>query len=338
MAAASEKTANPQGFVPTVKAMFVAFGADKATTLAASIAFSTIFSIAPLLIILIAIVGAALGHHSVVENQIVAMISHSAGASTGTTVRSLIDASFNRPRNGRFAEIAAWVAFAFTASNLFASLQGALNSVWNVEGTTAGFRQLVRDRLVSFAMIVVVLFVLIATFVANSVIAFVGTHFLSLVPYGQNPVVIAAITQGVNYVLVTIVFALIFKVLPDVHVRWRDVGIGAAFTGALFIVGEAVIAIYLARAGVGSAYGAAGSLLVALLWIYYSALILLLGAEFTKVTAKDARLIMPSLVREVNEHPAGTDPRREHRDLAAAQPGGTIGAVASPPAAGSSRA
>lgn len=315
MAATPTPTANPQGFVPTLKAIFTAFGADKATTLAAAIAFSTIFSIAPLLIIIIAIAGAVIGHHAVVEDQIVAMISHNGGSSTGATVRRLIDANFNRPRQGRIAQIIAWVAFAFTASNLFGSLQGALNSVWNVEGTTAGFKQLVRDRLVSFLMIIVVLFILMGTFVANSAIAFVGTHFLSLIPYGQNPVVLAAIAQAVNFVLVTSVFALIFKVLPDVNVRWRDVGVGAAFTGVLFIVGEAVIAIYLARAGVGSAYGAAGSILVALLWIYYSALILLLGAEFTKVTARHAALIMPSLVREVNEHPAGADPRREHRDF-----------------------
>lgn len=124
-----------------------------------------------------------------------------------------------------------------------------------------------------------------------------------------NPFVLAIMDQLVSLLLVTLAFASIFKVLPDVTIRWRDVWVGSAVTAILFVIGEALIAIYLAVAGVASAYGAAGSLLVGLLWIYYSAIILLVGAEFTKVVAGHAETVAPSSVRNLTEQPAGIDPR-----------------------------
>lgn len=291
------------------KNVFAAFNEDKAPRLAAAIAYSTIFSIAPLFIVLIAILGAFVGSHGGAENQLVDMITKNAGTSAGDTVRQLISASFNKPRQGVIAQIIGWVVFVLGATGLFASLQDALNSIWHVESTKGGWKMMLRDRLASFGMIVVVGFLLLVTFVANGAIAFIASHFLSKIPFGANPIVITAINFAVSYMLVTVIFALIYKVLPDVDVAWSDVWVGAAVTSVLFIVGEALISIYIAKAGVASAYGAAGSLLVALLWIYYSAMILLLGAEFTKVNAKHVSLVAPSIVRETDEHPAGVDPR-----------------------------
>ncbi len=294
--------------VRVAKDVVTAFSEDKVPRLAAAIAYSTIFSIAPLFIVLIAILGVVVGKHGNVESQLVALVAKNAGTNAGETVRQLISASFNKPRQGVVAQVIGWIAFAFGATGLFASLQDALNAVWHVEAAKGGWKQMVRDRAASFAMVLLVGGLLLVTFVANGAIAFVATH-ASLLPFAVNPAIFTAINTAVTFGLVTVIFALLFKVLPDVDVAWHDVWIGALCTAVLFVVGEALIAIYLAKAGVASAYGAAGSLLVALLWIYYSAMIFLLGAEFTKITAKRVGLVAPSVVKHTAEHPAGTDPR-----------------------------
>jgi membrane protein len=295
-------------------ATWTAFNEDKAQRLAASIAYSTIFSLAPLFVVLIAIVGGILdvngsGGHTSAQNTLLAQIRHSAGPAAADAVRQLISAAFNKPRANLIAQILGWIFFVVGASGLFASLQDALNAVWHIESVKGGWKQILRDRIASFVMIVAVGFLLLATFLANATIAFVGVHFLSSIPLATNPTVLALLNQAIDVVLITVAFALIFKVLPDVDISWRDVGIGAAVTAVFFVIGEAVIALYIAYGGVASAYGAAGSLLVALVWIYYSALILLLGAEFTKVYANRARLAAAATLRVTPEAPAGIDPR-----------------------------
>lgn len=301
-------------FVALTKQTFVAFNEDKAQRLAAAIAFSTIFAIAPLFVILIAVVGGILsldgsGGHTAAENSLIADITKSAGPSAAETVRQLIDAGFNKPHQNRIAQVVGWVAFAFTASNLFASLQDALNAIWHVEGTRGGWRQVLRSRIASFAMIVIVGALLLATFVANAAIAFVGTNILERIRFTDSTTILALVEQAVSLVVTAVIFALLFKVLPDVRVAWRDVWVGAGVTAVLFVLGEALISLYLAYGGVASAYGAAGSILVALIWLYYSAMILLLGAEFTKVFATHAELTVPANVRQLTERPAGADPR-----------------------------
>jgi membrane protein len=298
-----------------LKDVWAAFNEDRAMRLASSIAFSTIFSLAPLMIVLIAIVGWVLGlqngghGHHLAEDALLNQVSRGAGQGTADTIRQLVASSFNKPRQGLIAQLIGWVAFFFGATALFSSLQDSLNAIWHIEATKGGWRQMVRDRIASFGMIVVVGFLLMLTFVANAAITFIGAHFLSQIPLAANPVVLALIDQIITFALVTVVFALIYKVLPDVKIGWHDVWLGAAVTAVLFLVGEALIALYLAKAGVASAYGAAGSLLVGLLWIYYSAVILLLGAEFTKVVAGRAETTGPTTVRTLSERPIGVDPR-----------------------------
>jgi membrane protein len=300
--------------ISVTRQTFAAFNDDKAQRLAAAIAFSTIFAIAPLLVILIAVVGGILsldgaGGHTAAENSLIADIAKNAGASTADTVRQLIDAGFNKPHQNRLAQVVGWVAFAFTASNLFASLQDALNAIWHVEATRGGWKQMIRGRIAAFAMIVIVGALLLATFLANAAIAFVGTNIVERIPFTNSTTILTLVEQGVSLVVTAIVFALLFKVLPDVRVAWRDVWIGAGVTAVLFVFGEALISLYLAYGGIASAYGAAGSILVALIWLYYSAMILLLGAEFTKVFATRAELTVPASVRHLTERPAGADPR-----------------------------
>jgi membrane protein len=298
-----------------LKDVWQAFNEDKAMRLASSIAFSAIFSIAPLLIILIAIVGWVLGMqngghgHHVAEDALLNQVSRGAGQETANTVRQLVTASFNKPRAGLIAQVIGWVTFALGATALFSSLQDALNAIWRVEATKGGWKQMLRDRAASFGMILVVGFFLMITFVANAGIAFVSTHLLSQIALAASPAVLAVIDQIVTFAVVMVVFALIYKVLPDVKIGWHDVCVGSAVTAVLFLVGEALIALYLAKAGVASAYGAAGSILVGLLWIYYSAIILLLGAEFTKVVAGRAETVAPSTLRTLSDQPAGVDPR-----------------------------
>jgi membrane protein len=304
----------PANFVTLTKRTFAAFNDDKAQRLAAAIAFSTIFAIAPLFVILIAVVGGILsldgsGGHTAAENSLIADIAKNAGPAAADTVRQLIDAGFNKPHQNRIAQVVGWIAFAFTASNLFASLQDALNVIWHVEATRGGWKQLIRSRIASFAMIVIVGALLLATFVANAAIAFVGTNVLEKIRFTDSTTILTLVEQAVSLVVTAVIFALLFKVLPDVRVAWRDVWIGASVTAVLFVFGEALISLYLAYGGVASAYGAAGSVLVALIWLYYSAMILLLGAEFTKVFAARAEVTVNGDVRQLTERAAGADPR-----------------------------
>ena len=298
-----------------LKKIWQSFNEDKAMRLASSIAFSTIFSIAPLFIVLIAIVGWIIGlqngghGHTQAENAMLEQVSRGAGKGTADSIRQIVAASFNKPRQGLIAQIIGWIAFIFGATALFSSLQDSLNAIWHVESTKGGWRQMVRDRIASFGMILVVGFLLLVTFVSNAAIAFLGAHVLSQIPLVSNPAVLSIINQVISVLVVTVIFALIYKILPDVTIQWRDVWVGAAVTAVLFVIGEAVISFYLAFAGVASAYGAAGSLLVGLLWIYYSAIILLLGAEFTKVAAGHVETVAPSSVRSLSDQPAGIDPR-----------------------------
>lgn len=317
-----------------LKATFAAFSEDKAQRLAAAIAYSTIFSIAPLFIVVVAIVGGILnirtghGGHTATLNALVGQVRHSAGPGAADMVNGLVQASFNKPKQGVIAQVLGWIFFILGASGLFASLQDSLNAIWHVEGTKGGVKAMLRSRIASFGMIVVVGALLLVTFLANGTISFVSAHFLDKLPFAVNPIVLSTIDQLLNVAIITVIFALIYKVLPDVTIAWSDVWVGAAATSVLFTVGEILIGLYIAYGGIASAYGAAGSLLVILIWIYYSALILLLGAEFTKVRAKHATLAVPATIRTSSEQPAGVDPR-EAAAAATARASDNAGASAS---------
>jgi membrane protein len=198
----------------------------------------------------------------------------------------MVDASFGKPRQSAIAQIIGWVAFVIAASGAFAALQDALNTVWNVAPKKGSIWTIVRDRASSALMLLVIGALLLASFILNTALAYVSGSLTSLLPFPGAGLAFAAINWIVSLVVVTVLFALIYRILPDATVRWNDVWIGAALTAVLIVVGQALIGWYLGRAGVASAYGAAGSVLALLLWIYYSALVLLFGAEFTKVYAR----------------------------------------------------
>jgi len=272
-----------------------AWNADKAPRLAAAISYSTIFAIAPLLIITTAIVGAVLGFtgtehpHTAVENALLAQIARAAGPDAAQMVRGMVDASFGKPRQSVIAQVIGWITFIVGASSVFMALQDALNTVWDAKPPEhQNGLVMVRDRVMSLGMLLVIGFLLLMTFLLNVAIAYVSSNFTRVLPFANAGLTFAVVNWIVSILVITLLFGLIFKFLPDVDVRWKDVEIGALCTALMFVLGQALIGIYIGKAGVASAYGAAGALLAILVWIYYSALILLLGAEFTKIYANRA--------------------------------------------------
>ena len=280
--------------VETFKETFAAWNGDKGPRLAAAIAYSTIFAIAPLLIITIAIVGAVLGFagtahpHTAVENGLLLHVEHAAGADAARMVRTMVDASFGRPRQTVVAQILGWIAFVAGASSVFAALQDALNTIWNAPPPAAhrNLLVMVRDRAASLAMLLVIGFLLMMSFLLNVAIAYATSYLAHYLPFAGAAPAIAIGNWIVSIAVITLLFALMFRVLPDVEIGWSDVGIGAFFTAVLFVAGQSLIGYYIGVTGITSAYGAAGALLAVLIWVYYCATILLLGAEFTKIYAR----------------------------------------------------
>jgi membrane protein len=275
-----------------VRDSFIAWNEDKVPRLAAALSFSTIFSIAPLLIIVIAIAGTALGlhgglahPHGNVEAQLLSQIQARAGSQAADAVRDLVAANFSKPHQGIIAQIVGWVTFILGASGVFASLQDSLNTVWHVEPAKRSIWLTVRQRVASLGMVLVIGFLFLVTFALSAALAVVSTYFAHVLPFAGAGAVFTIVNYVVSLAIVTVLFALIYKILPDAKIDWSDVWIGSGITALLFVIGQALIGLYLARSGAASAYGAAGSLLVLLLWIYYSALTLFFGAEFTKVYA-----------------------------------------------------
>jgi membrane protein len=279
--------------IAMLKETVAAWNDDKAPRLAAAIAYSTVFAIAPLLIITIALVGAVLGFtgsahpHSAVENSVLNEIRHAAGNDAATMVRGMVDASFGKPRASVIAQIIGWISFIVGASSLFVALQDALNTVWNVQAPAhQNMLVMVRERAATLGMLLVIGFLMAMSSLLNIAISFVSANLTRILPFAGAGLAFAAINWLVSIIVIAVLFGLIFTVLPDAHIRWKDVVTGALATAVLFVIGQALIGIYIGKAGVASAYGAAGALLAILVWIYYSALIMLFGAEFTKVNAK----------------------------------------------------
>jgi len=283
--------------IALIRDTFNAWSEDKAPRMAAALSFSTVFSIAPLLIIVIAIAGTGLAlsggldhPHGNVEAQLLDQIRARAGAQAADAVRDLVAANFSKPHQGIIAQIIGWVTFILGASGVFASLQDSLNTVWHVEPGKQSVRQsvwlTVRQRIASLGMVLVMGFLILLTFGIGAVLAVVSTYFIHVLPFPGAATVFTYVNYLVSMAVMTLVFACIYKILPDAKIDWSDVWIGSAITALLFVIGQALIGLYLAKSGTASAYGAAGSLLVLLLWIYYSALTLFFGAEFTKIYAQ----------------------------------------------------
>ena len=252
--------------------------ADKVPRLAAALAFYTILSAAPLLVVALSIAGMVFGRDAV-EGRLVEQMRGLVGEEGGKAIQSMI-ASASGPGSG-WAMVIGIVLLLLGASGVFAELQDALNTIWKAApNKSAGWLGMIRDRLFSVAMVFGVAFLLLVTLVISTVLSAL-TKFAGLAGVG---VVGQVVDFLVSVIVVTLLFAMMYKILPDVKIAWGDVWIGAVVTAFLFTVGKLLIGLYLSHASVGSAYGAAGSLVVFVVWVYYSGQTCFC-AEFTKAYA-----------------------------------------------------
>ena len=273
---------NIKGIITLIKNTFSEWSEDKASRLAAALAYYTIFSIPPLLIIAIAIAGQVFGQEAA-QNQIVAQFSSLIGADSAEALQAMIT-NAQQPGESIAAAIFGVIILLFGASGVFGQLQDALNTIWEVEPKQGrGILGMIKDRFFSFTMVLGVSFLLLVSLLMSAALAAVGEFFNALLP--SLTVLAPFFSLLISLGAITVVFALIFKVVPDVKVAWSDVWVGAAVTGLLFVLGQFAIGLYLGNSDVTSTYGAAGALVVILLWVFYSAQILFLGAEFTQVYA-----------------------------------------------------
>ena len=264
---------------------------DRAPRLGAALAYYMVFALAPGLIFIIGVAALVLGEEQA-RSQIIAEIGDLVGLRTAEALQATIE-SVRREGGGLLPTTLGVVTLLFGLWGLFGELQDALNTVWGVTTKPGrGVLVIIKERFWSFAMVVGVGFLLLVSLAVSAWIAAMGTFVGSVLS------VPAALLETVNAVFSTVVvaamFALIFKFLPDVTLAWRNVWLGAAVTAVLFTAGKSLIGLYLGRTAVASAYGAAGSLVIILIWIYYSAQILFFGAEFTKVyTRRSGTRVVP---------------------------------------------
>ena len=259
---------------------FKEWQADKAPLIAAALAYYTVFSISPLLVIAIAIAGTVFGDQTAqkeITDQLVALVGQDG-------VKPILQAlnNISQPKIRGFASLISIAVLIIGASGIFAQLQDALNTVWKVKPQPGqGVMPFLRKRLSSFLMVLAIGVLLILSLVLSAVVATVSRYRTDFLPGSE--VLWENLDFIVSFGLITFLFCLMFKYVPDVKIAWKDVFIGSIITALLFLFGKYLLGLYLSKGSLGSAYGAAGSLIVFLAWVYYSAQIILFGAEFTHV-------------------------------------------------------
>lgn len=265
-----------------LKTAATAWMSDNAPRLGAALSFYTVFAISPLFVIAIYVASLWASQDSV-RMELFGQLAALVGERGASTIENALVASFPKDQ-GVLATGLAISTLLVTSTGLFVELQGALNTVFGVESKSgSGIGSFVKDRLLSFAMIVGIGFLLLVSLIVSATLAAFGKYLTGLVP-GMD-VVWMIVNALISFGVITLLFAMIFKILPDVHIAWRDVWIGAAITALLFTGGKFLLGMYLGKNTAVSAYGAAGSLVLILLWVYYSAQILFFGAEITQAYA-----------------------------------------------------
>jgi membrane protein len=256
---------------------------DDAPSLGAALAYYTVFSLAPLMTIAIAMAGFFFGKEAA-QGQIFDELRVLLGEEGGKAVEEMVQSANAQPTAGVVATIISVIMLLFGASGVFGQLQASLNAIWGVKAKPGrGVLGLIKDRLLSFGFTLVVGFLLLVSLLLTAGMALMADWIGGLMPGSEALAYILNIVLSLS--MITLLFATIFKFLPDAKIAWHDVSIGAFLTALLFTIGKFALGIYLGKSGVASSYGAAGSLIVLLLWVYYSSQILFFGAEFTQVYA-----------------------------------------------------
>jgi membrane protein len=269
----------PSGLWPLLKATYSNWTNDKAPRMGAALAYYTVFSLAPLSIIAIYVAGVLFGAEAA-QGAIVAQVQGLVGTESAQAIQTMIH-SADRPATGLWSSILGVLALLFGASGVFAELQDALNTIWRVpKAKGSGIWNFIRRRFVSFAMVLGIGFLLLVSLLLSAALSAAAGIWRGYLPL--PPAVLQALEFAVSLVVITTLFAMIFKLLPETSISWSDVWTGAALTSLLFTIGKFLIGLYVGRSVSASAYGAAGSLVILILWTYYSAQILYFGAEFTR--------------------------------------------------------
>jgi membrane protein len=273
----------PKEVLRLVKEAASSWSADYAPSMGAALSYYTLFSIAPLLIIVIAVAGAVFGDEAA-RGAIFEQLRGMVGPEGAKGVESLLQAA-DKPAEGAIATIVGALVLLVGATTVFGELQNALDRIWRAPARmqSSGWWNLLRTRLLSFGMVLGIAFLLMVSLVMSAALSALGKFWM----FPGWEALSHALDVLASFGIVTLLFAMIYKFIPRVHVAWRDVWVGAAVTAVLFAVGKFLIGLYIGKSAVASTFGAAGSLVVLMVWVYYSAQIFLLGAEFTWVYAHE---------------------------------------------------
>jgi membrane protein len=259
------------------------FFEDDCMSAAAALSYYTVFSLPAVLVLLLLVLGAVLDPADVrggLERQLEALM----GPGAGESVRTILSES-EQPGGGLVRTLLGVGALLFGATGALLQLQQALNRAWEVEARGSGFRAFIGKRVFSLGLLMAIAFFLLVSLAVSAALSAVGDRIGALLPEGMSSAVLFVVNVVISLAVIGLLFAVMFKVLPDARIAWRDVRVGAAVTALLFMAGKFLIGFYIGRSNPGEAYGAAGSLVVLLLWIYYSSIIVLLGAELTQAWA-----------------------------------------------------
>ncbi|HWI92036.1 MAG TPA: YihY/virulence factor BrkB family protein [Flavisolibacter sp.] len=287
----------------SLKESFSGFSDHKVTKLSASLAYYTLFSLGPLLIVIIFIAGKFLGEEAV-QGGIYDQMKSFIGANAAEQIQTIIKNAAISGKSG-IAAIIGVITLLIGATTVFGEIQDSINSIWGVKAKPkAGIMKLVMTRLLSFGLIASLGFLLLVSLAVTAVVETIGNRLREAFP-DVAVVILYIINLVITLGVTTILFAIIFKVLPDIRIKWKAIWPGAIATSILFLIGKFLISIYISKSNIGSTYGTAGSLVILIVWIYYSSMILYFGAEFTKAYAlKKGVHIVPSEYAIWDDKPA----------------------------------
>ncbi len=266
---------------PLLYKAFNAFWDDNALKMSASLAYYTIFAIAPLLLIVVSLAGVIYGQEAA-QGKIFAELNKFVGASAATQIQETIK-NISHSQQSTFAIIIGFITLFIGTTGVFVEIQDSINQIWRVKAKPkTGWIKLITNRILSFSMVIGLGFLLIVSLIINGIVLALSAKIQIYFP-DVTILFINIFNLLLTFAVISTLFGIIFKFLPDVLIEWRDVKMGAFFTAIMFMIGKFLIGLYIEQVGPGTVYGAAGSLIVILIWVYYTSAILFFGAEFTQV-------------------------------------------------------
>lgn len=267
-----------------IKQVVIDFGDDKAMKFSASLSYYTIFSIAPFLAIIISIGSFFLGRDAI-QGELYPQIHDLVGDEAALQIQQMIT-NIHLSKNSVFATAVSLIVLILGATGIFNEIQDSINHIWGLKSKPKrGWLKMLINRLISFSLVISLGFLLMVSLLLNTVVEALSKQLMRFLP-GNGVYVVAILNNCLMFILLSLLFGTIFKVLPDARIKWKDVMVGAVTTAILFMIGKFGIGFYLGHNNLGSLYGTAGSIIIVMLWVYYSAVILYFGAEFTKLYAK----------------------------------------------------